>query len=514
MHKQYDIFISHSSKDKKVADSMCHFLESKSVKCWIAPRDVGPGLDYSAEIVRGIRNCRVFVLIISEKSNQSDDVNTELSLAYKNKLLIIPYKIEDVFLNENMYYFLGAKHCIDASPNPDKSLGKLYDQIQRVIPVNPSKKIMLEQEKPKRKGYVLWLRIAFVCILMILLGVMWYDSYDAKNEDQIKDENEVVNLKKTNSKKNEPQVSKSQKKSTTQNDKKVTLIPPDKLRVNKKTTLGDKKQNAINEKKKSENKNIKKQITRADVIVEIEKSMILVKGKSMEWEDPNAYSVNKDGNYSPVICKVSVEDFRLSKFELTQQQWEIIMGYNPSFFKGDKRPVENVTRSEVISFINLINKISGKNYRLPTISELELATYGKFWECGSIEDADIGKPKYISSANTWFNTNSLNTTHQVGLKEMNRNGFYDLLGNVWEMVSEQEKEFDLLATGGAYNSYIGKISSIKDKYKKETVTVENDTVNKVNREEEMSSSSFDLLMSSISGFKSKDLGFRLARDVK
>ena len=76
-----DVFISHSAKDKAVADAVCAKLEAVEIGCWIAPRDVMPGTDWSAAIVDGITQSRVFVLIFSAKANCSGHVKREVELA-------------------------------------------------------------------------------------------------------------------------------------------------------------------------------------------------------------------------------------------------------------------------------------------------------------------------------------------------------------------------------------------------------------------------------------------------
>lgn len=67
----HDVFISHSSKNKATADAICHALEQNGVRCWIAPRDIPPGADYGTEIVRGIKDCTVFLFMFSQESNYS-----------------------------------------------------------------------------------------------------------------------------------------------------------------------------------------------------------------------------------------------------------------------------------------------------------------------------------------------------------------------------------------------------------------------------------------------------------
>ena len=66
----HDVFISYSTKDKNAADAVCGVLESKKVRCWIAPRDVKPGVKWANALIEAIDQCTVFCLVISANSNQ------------------------------------------------------------------------------------------------------------------------------------------------------------------------------------------------------------------------------------------------------------------------------------------------------------------------------------------------------------------------------------------------------------------------------------------------------------
>ena len=122
--------------------------------------------------------------------------------------------------------------------------------------------------------------------------------------------------------------------------------------------------------------------------------------------------------------------FEMGRYEVTQAEWESIMGSNPSHFGkscGKNCPVDNVTWEEVQEFISKLNEIKdGYNYRLPTEAEWEYACRaglsGDFE--GDLEEMG------------WFASNSGGTTHEVGKKKANDWGLYDMYGNVFELVSD------------------------------------------------------------------------------
>ena len=130
--------------------------------------------------------------------------------------------------------------------------------------------------------------------------------------------------------------------------------------------------------------------------------------------------------------QVMLSPYYIGKTEVTQELWEAVMGSNPSFFSGNKnRPVENVSWDDCQVFINKLNRLTGKRFRLPTEAEWEYAARG----------GKKSKGYKYSGSNTidavaWYDTNSAGTTHPVASKAPNELGLYDMSGNVWEWCSD------------------------------------------------------------------------------
>ncbi len=114
----YDVFISHSSKDKLTADAVCNRLESAGIRCWIAPRDIIPGEGWSSAIMRGIDASKVMVLIFSENANVSSHVRREVAHACDHEITVIPLRIRDVIPKEGLKYYLNELHWLDALTPP------------------------------------------------------------------------------------------------------------------------------------------------------------------------------------------------------------------------------------------------------------------------------------------------------------------------------------------------------------------------------------------------------------
>jgi formylglycine-generating enzyme required for sulfatase activity len=157
-----------------------------------------------------------------------------------------------------------------------------------------------------------------------------------------------------------------------------------------------------------------------------EPEMVFVQGGTFWMGCSQEQSGSCDGDEVP-LHSVTVSSFHIGKYEVTQAQWKLIMGHNPSEFKGDDLPVEKVSWNDVQKFITRLNAITGKHYRLPTEAEWEYAARGGHQSAGY---------KYSGSHNLynvgWFYDNSGGRTHAVGTKLPNELGIYDMSGNVWE----------------------------------------------------------------------------------
>ncbi len=132
----YDVFISYSNKDKFVADGICVNLEAGGIRCWIAPRDIAPGEDWPSAITTAISHSRIMVLVFSASSNSSEDVSRELFLAANSKLVIIPFKIENIEPEPGKQYYLARTHWLDAiNPPTQEQIHDLLICVKALIPV-------------------------------------------------------------------------------------------------------------------------------------------------------------------------------------------------------------------------------------------------------------------------------------------------------------------------------------------------------------------------------------------
>ena len=110
----YSAFVSHASADADYAEQLAAALEAKCLTCWIAPRDVRVGAEYGEEILRGILDSKVFILILSAASNLSLHVRREVERAASNGKPIYPVRIEEVLPSPKLEYFVSMHHWLDA----------------------------------------------------------------------------------------------------------------------------------------------------------------------------------------------------------------------------------------------------------------------------------------------------------------------------------------------------------------------------------------------------------------
>ena len=130
----HDVFISHSNQDKTVASAMCSRLEQAGVRCWIAPRDVRPGRNWGSEIIRGLDNAKVMIVVLSANANRSRPVVKEVERAFHKEILLIPVRTEEVEPSAELEFFLSSEHWLDASTPPlEPHLDRLADTVKEYL---------------------------------------------------------------------------------------------------------------------------------------------------------------------------------------------------------------------------------------------------------------------------------------------------------------------------------------------------------------------------------------------
>ena len=176
-------FISHASEDEAIATTITDYLESSGVSCWVAPRDVNPGRDYSSEIVEAIESSAVFVLVLSEHANESIFVKREVERAVSKGKPVFPIRVREVLPSKSLELFISSAHWIDAwKPPMEKYLERLAQSISSAANVYPAGKqasiptpIRKRATRPAPAGQRRRMfAAATVCVVLLLGGAGWY----------------------------------------------------------------------------------------------------------------------------------------------------------------------------------------------------------------------------------------------------------------------------------------------------------------------------------------------------
>jgi hypothetical protein len=135
--KHHDVFISYAQLDKPIADAICAKLESRKIRCWIAPRDVPPAKEFPAAIIEGIEESQFLVLVFSSHANNSPHVIRELTNAVNKGRIIVPFRVEDVMPSKSMEYLISVPHWLDAiTPPLEYHIDKLADSLENLLVSN------------------------------------------------------------------------------------------------------------------------------------------------------------------------------------------------------------------------------------------------------------------------------------------------------------------------------------------------------------------------------------------
>lgn len=193
-------------------------------------------------------------------------------------------------------------------------------------------------------------------------------------------------------------------------------------------------------------------------------TMVPVEGGTFTMGATSEQGSDADNDEKPAH-KVTLSDYYIGQTEVTQALWEAVMGSNPSFFEGDNLPVEQVSWNDCQVFIQKLNQLTGKQFRLPTEAEWEYAARGGRKSQGYkyAGGNDIGLV-------AWYTGNSGIETHPIGTKQANELGIYDMSGNVYEWCSDWYGDYtsssqsdpqgpssgsDRVGCGGDYGSSAG-----------------------------------------------------------
>lgn len=134
-----DVFVSHSTEDAEMAKAICTALEAYEVKCWIAPRDIVPGVEWMSAVIDGIDCCALLVLVFSGHADRSIHVRREVQHAISKELIILPFRIENVAPSGPLVYALGGTQRLDGFVPPvERRIDELVSAVLRLLKRKPA----------------------------------------------------------------------------------------------------------------------------------------------------------------------------------------------------------------------------------------------------------------------------------------------------------------------------------------------------------------------------------------
>ena len=149
----HDVFISYSSKDKRLAYSICARLEEHGIRCWMAPRDILPGQNYAEAIIKAINSCKVFVFFWTANANTSGHILNEIDQAFNQGNTIIPFRIEEVVPTNSLRYYISRAHWLEAFSSPlDESIESLAGTILSYLGARGKRSPPLSLRRPQRRN--------------------------------------------------------------------------------------------------------------------------------------------------------------------------------------------------------------------------------------------------------------------------------------------------------------------------------------------------------------------------
>ena len=169
------VFISYSTKNQKIANALCEYLEQQGVRCWIAPRDIPSASNYAGEITRAIKSCERFLLVYSKDAGKSEHVKNEINLAINNARPILPYCLDNSPYDDDLEYYLSTKQRIASSGDQERdfqSIATILLGHAVTMPAVKTESAVLKEKKPN-KPFVFYV-LGALAVLVLLAWLLFF----------------------------------------------------------------------------------------------------------------------------------------------------------------------------------------------------------------------------------------------------------------------------------------------------------------------------------------------------
>lgn len=414
MDNEYDIFISYSRKDSEQVHEIANVLSGDGYRVWIDKDGIESGDAFKSVIVKAIKKSKVFLFFSSLTANESPWTVKEVNMAVYLKKIVIPVKLDDADYNDSILFDLVGLDYVSYNIDPIQGLKDLRRSLKKHlgdagVDVKKIKEEIATFETDGQKLYA----------------------------DQRRVLDEIYARKKL--------IGETTQKCPVcgaLNEINALFCPTcgwtyvpfqskkmDERRLNTAKKLWNSRGKAVIADEETPTQSM------PQAIMELIHDMVRVEGGTFEMGGTREQGEDAFEDEKPTH-KVTLSTFSIGRYPITQDQWEAVMGNNPSHFKGEKLPVESVSWFDCQEFVKKLNEMTGRHFRLPTEAEWEYAARG----------GKKGKRYKYSGGNIlmqvgWFNENSGGTSHDVGQKSPNELGLYDMSGNIWEWVQDWKGDF-------------------------------------------------------------------------
>lgn len=375
----HDVFISYSSQNKEAAQAICHTLEQNEIKCWMAPRDIPPGSEYGDLIDEAIKSSTVVVVLFSETAATSLWVKGELNIAFEEQKVIIPFRLDKTPLQGQNRVILNQKHWIDAYPDYKTKFNDLMYAVSQSIGKSVDKE-MVNTVKVKKK-YKKYIFCGVLIAIILGLIAMFFPIIKSLPHTYSYNRNGLHVC--------------------------IADISP----------------------------------SQSEALTSILDKMSLVEGGDFvmgnNYKDIDCLTEQDSLGRNP--HNVSLSNFYISKYELTQKEWEAFCSIEGKCIEyGENKAIDMLSWEDAQLFCDTLSSITGLDISLPTEAQWEYAARGGAKSKGYIFSGHTFDIREVA----WTSYDELTSGHEIGGKRCNELGLYDMTGNVSEWCKDYYAEYD------------------------------------------------------------------------